>query len=96
MTVNKLIKQEVIECAAYFVEMEITDARRVTVNFKPQKAEANLNATIQQEIAEATRIPDLPPTLFSIKCDFSKRCEKSKRCGRLSKPCDFSFQCVLS
>ena len=64
---NTLVRQEIIECAMAYLRLDIEDARRITINFKPQNAEGNLNSTIQQELAEVIGIPDLPTTLFSVK-----------------------------
>ena len=54
MTTKQLIKQDIIECAAAYLLLDITDGQRITLNFKPQNAERNLNSTVQTEIAEAT------------------------------------------
>ena len=67
MTKMQWIKQDIIECAAAYLLLDITDARRITLNFKPQNAERNLNSTVQTEIAEATGIPDLPQNIFAAK-----------------------------
>ena len=87
MTMTHLIRQDIVECAAAYLLLDITDARRVTLNFKPQNAERNLNSTVQTEIAEATGIPDLPQNIFAAKY-FDPPAEKASIYGyfRLTIP----------
>ena len=50
----------------YLFDLKITEARLAFTNYDPEKASLNLNAILQDALATASKIPDIPQNLFRV------------------------------
>ena len=61
-----LSRDEVVNSAAFFFDLVITDIQKQFLAFKPEQAVPNLNAQVQEAFGKACGIEDLPTNIFRV------------------------------